>query len=155
MLFRFHGLNVVATEISFIWLWRKSRGVMAVAPGGDVVACCPQYQIPKEFLAGHNWRRKPRGKATRLNLLGKLRQSALRKLMKDFFGEKCMLFSTGNSISMGRWSEPRDLIGFQDEKINRLCDGREMSGEEKCASEDKELKGTLVWISSGGRKWIQ
>ena len=64
--------------------------------------------------------------------------------MKVFFGEKFILFSRGNSISMGRWSEPRDLIGVQNEESNRLCDAREMSGEDKCASEDKELKGTLV-----------
>ena len=68
--------------------------------------------------------------------------------MKFFFGEKCKPFFRGNSISMGRWLEPRDLIGVQDEESNRLCDAREMSGEEKCASDDRELKGTLVWVSS-------
>ena len=60
--------------------------------------------------------------------------------MKVFLGEKCTIFSRGNSISMGRWSEPRDLIGVQDEESKRFCDAREMSGEEKYASEDKELK---------------
>ena len=48
-----------------------------------------------------------------------------------------MLFSRGNSINLGTWSETRDLIRVQDEKSNRLCDAREMSGEEKCALEDK------------------
>ena len=66
-----------------------------------------------------------------------------------------MLFSIGNSISMVRWSEPRDLIGVQDQESNRLCSAVEMSVEEKCASEDIELKGTLVWVSFRGRKWIQ
>ena len=66
-----------------------------------------------------------------------------------------MLFSRGNSISMGSWSEPRDLIGVQDEESIRLCNAREMSGEEECASEDNELKGTLVWVSLfRGRKWF-
>ena len=59
-----------------------------------------------------------------------------------------MLLSRGSSISMGRWSESRDLIGAQDEESKRLCDAREMSGEENSASEYKELKGTLVWVSS-------
>ena len=49
---------------------------------------------------------------------------------------------------MGRWSERRDLIGVQDEGSKRLCEAREMSGEENCASEDKQLKGTIVWVSS-------
>ena len=43
-----------------------------MATGGDVVACSPQYQIPKEFLPGRNRRRKTRGKATGLILLGEL-----------------------------------------------------------------------------------
>ena len=68
--------------------------------------------------------------------------------MNVLFGEKCMLLSRASSISMGRWSQPRDLIGFQDEENKRLCDAREVSGEEKCASKDKELKGTLIWVSS-------
>ena len=59
-----------------------------------------------------------------------------------------MLFSRGNSIIMGRWSEPRDFIGVRAEESKRLCDAREMSREDNCASEDKELKGTLVWVSS-------
>ena len=89
---RFHGLIVVATEISFsskkVWLWRKTRGVMAVAPGGDVVVCCPQYQIPKEFLPGRNWRRKPRGKATRLSLLGKLPPISPEEVNESLFRRK-------------------------------------------------------------------
>ena len=134
MLCKFHGLIVVATEISFSdkkgWHWRKSRGVMAVAPGGDVVTCCPQYQIPKEYL------------------LGKLPPISPEEVNESLFRRKVYAVFRGNSISMGRWLEPRDLIGVQDEESNRLCDAREMSGEEKCASEDKELKGTLVWVSS-------
>ena len=46
-----------------------------------------------------------------------------------------MLSSRGSSISMGRWSEPKDLIGVQNEESKRLCDAREMSdvwGGELC-----------------------
>ena len=59
-----------------------------------------------------------------------------------------MLLSRGSSISIGSWSEPRELIGVQDAESKRLYDAREITGEENCASEDKELKGTLVWVSS-------
>ena len=55
-----------------------------------------------------------------------------------------MLLSRASSISMGRWSQPRDLIGFQDEENKRLCDAREVSGEEKFASKDKKLKGIII-----------
>ena len=51
----------------------------------------------------------------------------------------------GNSISMGSWSEPRVLIGFQYAVSKWDCDAREKSGEECCAS---VIKGTLFWLLS-------
>ena len=77
-----------------------------------MVACCPQNFSPAVTEKTNLGAMQPDSFSS-VNCL----QSALRKLRKVFFGEKCMLFSRGNSKIMGSWSEPRDLIGVRRKKI--------------------------------------
>ena len=70
-----------------------------------------------------------------------------------YVGEKVMSFLRGNWISMGRWSEPRVLIGFQEEESKRVCDAREISGEEYCASVLRVLLFGFCHLMV--KKWIR